>query len=155
VPAVQDCIMWHVCLRQELWSQQRQPLLGNSFANMSVARQQLRNMQQWSHWEAVFSKRSVPIATWCNNRRTVGRGVFYVVWAEGTYEVNCALWVSLAVESQLVQFGSCSWKMSVSKDRSHSPRKPRTLHSWKPLPSSAVKAVTENISLCVTEICKV
>jgi hypothetical protein len=29
------------------------------------------------------------------------------------------------------------------------------VHCWKPLPSSSVKTVTENTSLCVTMICKV
>jgi hypothetical protein len=33
-------------------------------------------------WEAVFSMQSVPIATSCNNRRTVGRGVFCAVSAK-------------------------------------------------------------------------
>jgi hypothetical protein len=36
-------ILWHVCWKSELWSQQRQPLLGNGSANMSVARQWLSN----------------------------------------------------------------------------------------------------------------
>jgi hypothetical protein len=53
-------LLWHICSRQELWSQQRQPLLGNDSENMPVARQQLRNTRQWSNWEAVFSTRSVP-----------------------------------------------------------------------------------------------
>jgi hypothetical protein len=81
--------LWHVCARQKLWSQQRQPLLGNRFANAPIARQQLHNTQQWSNWEAVFSTRSVPIATWCNNRRTVGRVVFCAVSAGATEGVYC------------------------------------------------------------------
>jgi hypothetical protein len=51
--------MWHTCSRQELWSQQRQPLLGNGSENTLVARQQSRNRQQWSNCEAVLSTRSV------------------------------------------------------------------------------------------------
>jgi hypothetical protein len=31
-------ILWHICWRQELWSQQRQPLLGNGSAKTSVPR---------------------------------------------------------------------------------------------------------------------
>jgi hypothetical protein len=34
-------------------------------------------------------------------------------------------------------------------------RERRNIHCWKMLPRSAVKTVTENISLCVTVICKV
>jgi hypothetical protein len=52
-------ILWHICSRQELWSRQRQPLLRNGSANTPVARQQIRNRQQWSNWAAVFSTRSV------------------------------------------------------------------------------------------------
>jgi hypothetical protein len=52
-------ILWHTCSRQELWSQQRQPLLGNGSANTPFARQQIPNTQQWSNSEAVFSTRSV------------------------------------------------------------------------------------------------
>jgi hypothetical protein len=40
-----------------------QLLLGNSSANMLGARQQLRNMQQWSKLEAMFSMRAVLIVT--------------------------------------------------------------------------------------------
>jgi hypothetical protein len=54
-------IMWHICSRQELWSQQRWPLLGNGSANTSIARQQLCNVQQSSNLEVVFSTQSVPI----------------------------------------------------------------------------------------------
>jgi hypothetical protein len=34
-------------------------MIGNDFANTRVARQHIRNMQQWSNWEAVFPSRSV------------------------------------------------------------------------------------------------
>jgi hypothetical protein len=61
---------------------------------------------------------------------------------------------SSAVGSQLVPLGSSSCKVPASDDRSHWIGKPKTLHCWKPLPSSAMKAVTENTSLCVTVICK-
>jgi hypothetical protein len=33
-------------------------------------------------WEAAFSMLSVSIATWWNNKRTIGRGVFYAVRAD-------------------------------------------------------------------------
>jgi hypothetical protein len=59
-------ILWHVCWKPELWSQQRQPLLGNGSINI-IARQQLarhmtagycgnrRNTQQWRHyWRQWF-----------------------------------------------------------------------------------------------------
>jgi hypothetical protein len=57
---------------------------GNDSANMPVVKQQLRTRQQWSNWEAVLSARPVPIATLCNNERTVGRCVFYAIRAEAT-----------------------------------------------------------------------
>jgi hypothetical protein len=47
---------------------------------IAVARklpQQIRNTQQWSNWEAVFSRQSVR-----NNGITVGSGVFYAIRAE-------------------------------------------------------------------------
>jgi hypothetical protein len=55
----------------------RDRLLGNGSANKSVARKQFYNTQQWSNWESLFSKQSVPIATWCKKRWNVVRGVFY------------------------------------------------------------------------------
>jgi hypothetical protein len=63
------------------------------------------------------------------------------------------LWVISAFGSQLVQLGSCSWKVPASEDRNRCTRKLRTLYRWKPLPSNAVKAVTENASLCMIMIC--
>jgi hypothetical protein len=36
-------ILWHICSRQELWSQQRELLVGNSSANMPVAKWQIHN----------------------------------------------------------------------------------------------------------------
>jgi hypothetical protein len=53
-------ILWHIYSRQELWSQQIQPLLGNRSENTPVV------MQQWSNWESVFSTQSMPIATYSN-----------------------------------------------------------------------------------------
>jgi hypothetical protein len=50
-------IVAHVCWKPELWSQQRQPLLGNSSANMPAARQWLQytHMQQHkSCWKLCF-----------------------------------------------------------------------------------------------------
>jgi hypothetical protein len=52
-------VLWHICSRQELWSQQKHALLGKGSANTPVARQHSRNTKQWSNWEAVFSMRSV------------------------------------------------------------------------------------------------
>jgi hypothetical protein len=52
-------ILCNICSRQELWSQQRQPLPGNGSINTPVARQQLHNTQQWSNWEVAFSMWSV------------------------------------------------------------------------------------------------
>jgi hypothetical protein len=51
-------VLWHISSRQELWSQWRKPLIWNVSANVPIARKQIRNMQQWSNWEAVFSTRS-------------------------------------------------------------------------------------------------
>jgi hypothetical protein len=70
--------LWHICSRQELWSQLKQPLLGNSSINMPIARQQIRNTQQLSNCEMAFSTQSM----WCNNRKTVWRGVLHAVFAE-------------------------------------------------------------------------
>jgi hypothetical protein len=109
-------MLWHICWRQELLSQQRKPLLGNGSANMPIARQQLHNTQEWNNWEVVFC---VLTATWCNNRRTVGRGVFYAVCAEATKVVDCELRVSSAVWSKLDQLRSCNWKVPASQNRSH------------------------------------
>jgi hypothetical protein len=39
----------------------------NGSPNTPVARQELRNMQQCSNLEAVFSRLAMPITTWCNN----------------------------------------------------------------------------------------
>jgi hypothetical protein len=52
-------IMRHFYSRQELWSQLRQPFLGIGSVNTPVATQQIRNMQQWSNLEEVFSTLSV------------------------------------------------------------------------------------------------
>jgi hypothetical protein len=41
-------------------------------------------------------------------KRTVGTGVLYAVRAEATWGINCALWVNLAIGSQVVQLGSYS-----------------------------------------------
>jgi hypothetical protein len=41
-------------LKARTVKQHRQPLLGNGYANMPTARQQMCNMQQWSNWEVVF-----------------------------------------------------------------------------------------------------
>jgi hypothetical protein len=38
---------------------ERQPLLGNCSSNTLAAKQLIRNTQQWSKWESVFSTRSV------------------------------------------------------------------------------------------------
>jgi hypothetical protein len=98
---------------------QTRPLLGNNWVTGGDV------------YHAVLA-----IATWCNNRRTVGRDVFYAVRDEDTQGVDCTLWVNSAIGGQLVQLGSCrcSWKASVREDRSRWIWKPRTLHRWKPLP---------------------
>jgi hypothetical protein len=54
--------------------------------------------------------------------------------------------------------GSQKSKRAVSDDRQPArtwARKQGNVHCWKPLPSSTVKTVTENTSLCMTVICKV
>jgi hypothetical protein len=61
-------------------------LLGNGSAKTRVVNNIFRNTQQWSNSEDVFSTVSVPIATWCNNRRTVGRCAFYAIRAERNWQ---------------------------------------------------------------------
>jgi hypothetical protein len=96
------------------------PAARERFTSTPVGRQKLRNTQQWSNWETVFSTRCLPIATGCDNRRNVGRGVFYEVHANsGTAAERC----------QPVRQEPFS-------------RKPRTP------PSGTMNTVTENIILC-------
>jgi hypothetical protein len=59
-------MLWHVCPKPELWSQQRQPLLWNGSANTPVARQWLSSRHVIAAtdtsviMENTFSVRSVP-----------------------------------------------------------------------------------------------
>jgi hypothetical protein len=64
--------MWHTCSKQELGSQS-QPLLVNGSETTFVSRQRLGK-----HVPAAADKL-------CNNRGTVGNGVFYSVRARGLY----------------------------------------------------------------------
>jgi hypothetical protein len=60
------CILWHLCWKPELWSQQRQLLLGNSSANMPVVRQWLKSrhmiaaIDTYAIMKETFSVRSMP-----------------------------------------------------------------------------------------------
>jgi hypothetical protein len=42
-------ILWHICWKPELWSQHRQPLLGNGSINTSIPRQWLSTCHMWQH----------------------------------------------------------------------------------------------------------
>jgi hypothetical protein len=57
-------VLWHVCWKPELWSQQRQMLLGNSSANTPVARQWFSSrhliVTTEELLEVVFCVRSMP-----------------------------------------------------------------------------------------------
>jgi hypothetical protein len=75
--------------------------------------------QRWSNWEAAFSMQSLS-----------------------------RLHKESIVHRDLVQLGSHSWKVPASKDRSCWTWKLRTLHRWKPLPSS-----TENIASRLLHCC--
>jgi hypothetical protein len=66
---VSASILWHVCWKPELWSHQRQPLLGNGSVNTPVARQRLSNIT-WSPQQT---------------RTQAEDGVFYAVRAEAIY----------------------------------------------------------------------
>jgi hypothetical protein len=50
---------------------------------------------------------------------------------------------------------SCSEKLVAAAGDSSGNQAKGNVRRWKPLPSSAVKTVTENTSLCVAVICKV
>jgi hypothetical protein len=54
--AIPGYILWHICSRQEVWSQQRLPSLGNRFANKHVCTATTGN----SNRGKVFSVRYVP-----------------------------------------------------------------------------------------------
>jgi hypothetical protein len=65
--SIRVTILWHICSKEELWSQQRRPLLGNGYVNTLVARQ----------WLGI---RHVKAETdWRNNKRAVGSGVSYIL----------------------------------------------------------------------------
>jgi hypothetical protein len=53
---------WH-SIATCLLSQKRRPLLGNGSIKTLVAKKQLRNIEKWSNWEAVFFTRFVLTAT--------------------------------------------------------------------------------------------
>jgi hypothetical protein len=55
-------ISWYVCWKSELWSEQRQPLLGNCSTNTPVARQQLLEHAII----AELSLSNVPMQQWRN-----------------------------------------------------------------------------------------
>jgi hypothetical protein len=57
--------MQHVCSKQELWSQEKHPLLGNGCKS---------TQQYWSHRHAAYAY---------NSGGTIGSDVFYAVNAKG------------------------------------------------------------------------
>jgi hypothetical protein len=66
-------MLWNVCWKPNLWSQQRHSLLENGSANMGVARQWLTKQQTTAF--PLYAR---------SNRRNVGRGIFCAVRAEAT-----------------------------------------------------------------------
>jgi hypothetical protein len=128
-------VMWHICWRQKLWSQQRQPLLGTALLTCPL----LGNNYVTCNNELIRK--------WCSLRHPCRQlhdatkeellGEVFSMWSVPM------LHKELTVCCELVQVRSCwTWKT-------------RTLHCWKLLPSSAVRIVAENTSLCVIVICKV
>jgi hypothetical protein len=47
-------ILWHIWWKQELWSQQRQPLLGNGSVSVTWWLQQTCTQQEKSYWKWCF-----------------------------------------------------------------------------------------------------
>jgi hypothetical protein len=81
-------ILWHVCWKPDLWSQQRQPLLDNGSVNTAISRQQPVRLVTAS----CRGKRG-----WHNNRSTVGSGVFCWVRPKalrGPAAISSYLWAS-------------------------------------------------------------
>jgi hypothetical protein len=128
----------------------RRLLQGNGSANPVIAKQWLssRRVKAVTHThatieemlEAMFSVRSVPRL--CNENQLP--------------LTNSPSRVRVERESAGSQLRSCCCENLVAEtwDSSGTQRK-RNVRRWKPLPSSALKTVTENTSLCVILIFKV
>jgi hypothetical protein len=151
--------LWHICLKQWLWSQQRQPLLGNGSANTPVASQHLlknaaipepslnnRPRQQWRNcWKRCF------LCSPCRGHMTKTAVISsQSVSRESRVQVE-GQWLERERESAGIQL---SVAVAEAGDSSGTQRKGNT-RRWKPLPSRAVKTMTENTSLCVIVIRKV
>jgi hypothetical protein len=95
-------------------------------------------------WEAVFSLRSVP-ELYNNDQLSVSPSRVRVKSLEESRQKERE---SLQAESQ--------FRVAETEggDSSGTQRK-GNVHRWKPLPSSAVKTVTDNTSLCVILISKI
>jgi hypothetical protein len=130
--ALRCFIMWHICSKQELWSQQRQ---------LSPAR-------QW------LSIRHLMAATdTCATIEKLLEGVLSVPSVPRLHNEAQLPWLYRK---------RFRWKLKNRKcvcdgrqPASTWARKQRNVHCWKTLSSRAVKTVTENTSLCVIVICKV
>jgi hypothetical protein len=83
----------------------------NGSANTPVARQHLRNTQQRSNWEAVFSPCG-PCYSYVMQQKNCWDTCFLCCPCRGY--IRSRLWVSSAVANQLVQLRSCSWKVPAS-----------------------------------------
>jgi hypothetical protein len=141
-------ILWHVYWKPELWSQQRQPLIGNGSVNTSVARQWLSSRHVIAATDthativeildAVFSVRSVPR--------------FY---KEDQLELQGLVRGSEGRQS--VKSCSCEkWEVGCwSRGQFENPKEEECPQLEEATKQRLMKTVTENTSLCVIMICKV